>query len=373
MAEYIKVLGQASGSVATAETTLNGFPDPQLEYYATNTSHGGNAYATPGPLFGHNRHDSGVNENNTINYVSGEHAPSSANTTGRTNSIQFTSHNNSYRPWWRISNSIPTTTKPYLKAGQPYTLSLWAKFTGGYHGYQSNNHWNITAYNGSSWFNIIEEKGDASMYGNGLQYNPGWDSPVGGHNNIWDHWGRHYQTFTGQGGFFDFQVKPYNAGFNEWIYLYLDNISLIEGAIPKSLLPRRPIDGTTGNPNALYTSPYTTRSEGWSGLSYASPTVRKVTGPWVNLYIVPDNRSAVASSLTISNIGTSAATYRIAVVKYGETLSHKSMLAFDHPIIQTSAETMTLGLSLAAGDKIIVQSDTDKVQFQLFGSELTVG
>jgi hypothetical protein len=34
---------------------------------------------------------------------------------------------------------------------------------------------------------------------------------------------------------------------------------------------------------------------------------------------------------------------------------------------------MTIGLSLAAGDKIIVQSDTDKVQFQLFGSELTVG
>jgi hypothetical protein len=373
MAEYIKVLGQASGSVATAETTLNGFPDPNLEFYATSTSHGGTAHATPGPLFGHHSHHSGVNENNPIYYLTGEHAPSSENTTGRTNSIRFDSHNSNYRPMWRISNGLATTTKPYLKAGQPYTLSLWGKFTGGYHGYQSNNHWSVTAYNGSSWFNIIEEKGDASMHGNGLTYNPGWDSPVGNHNNIWGHWGRHYQTFTGQGGYFDFQVKPYNAGYNDWTYLHLDNISLIEGAIPKALLPRRPIDGNSGNPNALYTSPYTTRSEGWSGLTYGSPTVRKVTGPWVNLYVCPDNRAAVASSIVVSNIGSSSATYRIAVVKYGESLSHKSMIAFDHPIVQTSAETMTIGLSLAAGDKVIVQSDTDKVQFQLFGSELTVG
>lgn len=373
MAEYIKVLGQASGVVATAETTLNGFPDPQLEFYTTNTSHGGTAYATPGPLFGHYAHNSGVNENNTISYLTGEHAPSSANTVGRTNAIQFSSHNNNYRPWWRISSGLTTTTKPYLKAGQPYTLSLWGKFSGSSFMQHSYNHWSITAYNGSSWFNIIEEKGDGSMHDNGLSYNPGWDSPVSNVNNIWNHWGRHYQTFTGQGGYFDLQVKPYNTSHNDWGYLTLDNISLIEGAIPKALLPRRPIDGTSGNPNALYTTPYTTRSEGWQGLAYASPTVRKVTGSWVNLYVVPDNRAAVASSITISNIGTSSATYRIAVVKYGETLSHKSMLAFDHPIVQTAAETMTIGLSLAAGDKVIVQSDTDKVQFQLFGSEVTVG
>jgi len=373
MAEYIKILGQASGQVATAETMLNGFPDPNLEFYTTQTTHGGDSYATPGPLFGHYNHNSGVNENNTITYVTGQHAPDSANSTGRTNSLEFSSHNNSYRPWWRISNGLSTTTKPFLKAGQPYTLSLWGKFTGGYHGYQSNNHWSVTAYNGSSWFNIIEEKGDASMYGNGLQYNPGWDSPVGSHNNIWEHWGRHYQTFTGQGGYFDLQVKPYNAGFNEWLYFYLDNVQLIEGAIPKALLTRRPVDGASGNPNALYTSPYTTRSEGWSAVAYASPTVRKVTGSWVPLYTVPEARAAVASSIVISNIGASAATYRIAVVKYGESLSHKSFIAFDHPIIQTSNETMTLGISLAAGDRVLVQSDVDKVQFQLFGSELTVG
>ena len=373
MAEYIKVLGQVGGVVATAETTLNGFPDPQLEFYTTDTSHGGDAYATPGPLFGHNSHSSGVNSNNTINYVTGDHAPSSANTTGRTNSIRFDNYNNNYRPRWRIGNGLATTTKPYLKAGQPYTLSLWGKFSGSSHMYQSYNHWSLTAYNGASWFNIIEEKAGASMHDSGLSHNPGWDSPVTNTNHIWNTWGRHYQTFTGQGGFFDLQMQPYSHSHNDWGYFHLDNVSLIEGAVPKALLPRRPIDGTSGNPNALYTAPYTTRSEGWAGLAYASPTVRKVTGAWVTLYTVPDNRAAVASSIAISNIGSVAATYRIAVVKYGESLSHKSMLAFDHPIIQTSNETMTIGISLAAGDKVIVQSDSDKVQFQLFGSELTVG
>lgn len=377
MAEYIKVLGQASGQVASGDTLLNGFPDPNLEFYTTETTViTGSNYSTnnaTSPLFGHYTHDSGLSGNQYITYRTSAHAPDSANSTGRTNSIYFASHENNYRPWWRISSGMATTQKPFLKAGQPYTLSLWARFSGGYHGYQSNNHWNITAYNGASWFNIIEEKGDASMQQNGLSYHPGWDSPVGNHNNIWNHWGRHYQTFTGQGGFFDFQVKPYNAGYNDWVYLDLDNISLIEGAVPKALLTRRPVDGSSGNPNALYTTPYTTRSEGWQGIAYASPTVRKVTGSWVPLYTVPESRAAVASSIVISNIGTTAATYRIAVVKYGEMLTHKSMIAFDHPIVQTSNETMTIGVSLAAGDRVMVQSDTDRVQFQLFGSELTVG
>ncbi len=377
MAEYIKILGQASGQVASGDTMLNGFPDPNLEFYTTDTTViNGDNYSTnnsTSPLFGHYTHESAVNSHNRIEYRTGVYAPDSANSTGRTNSIMFTSYNSNYRPHWRISSGAATTQKPFLKAGQPYTLSLWARFTGSYHGHTNHNHWSILGYNGASWFNIIEEKGDSSMHNNGLSYNPGWDSPVGNHNNIWTHWGRHYQTFTGQGGPFDFQVKPFNAGFNEWLYLDLDNISLIEGAVPRALLPRRPVDGSSGNPNALYTTPYTTRSEGWQGIAYASPTVRKVTGSWTPLYTVPESRAAAASSIVISNIGTTAATYRIAIVKYGEMLTHKSMLAFDHPIVQTSNETMTIGVSLAAGDKVMVQSDTDKVQFQLFGSELTVG
>jgi hypothetical protein len=370
MAEYIKILGQASGTTATAETTLNGWPDPNLEFYTTATNVMNSA---PGPLFGYvGSYGSGANDNFYQHYNTNDHSPDSYNPS-RTNSIRFSAHENNHRPYYRLSQTAATTQKPFLKAGQPYTLSLWAKFTGSYHGHEHHNRWSMRAYNGSSWLDVINRDGDSSMHQNGINYKPGWDSPVNNSNNIWNNWGRHYQTFTGQGGFFDFEVETWNHSYNEWTYLFLDSLVLIEGAIPRALLPRKAIDGSSGNPNALYTTPYTTRSEGWAASNYLSPTIRKVTGSWVNLYVVPDNRAAVASSIVISNIGTSSATYRIAVVKYGEALSHKSMLAFDHPIVQTSNETMTLGISLAAGDKIIVQSDTDKVQFQLFGSELTVG
>lgn len=372
MAEYIKILGQASGTTATAETTLNGFPDPNFSFYTSTTDI---AHGTVAPQFSYaGNYDNGVNGNWYQTYTTSDHSPNAANTiSGRTQSIFFRGHENNHRPYWRLSASPSTTTKPFLKAGQPYTLSLWAKFSNAYHGYQNNNRWSVRAYNGSSWFDIIDRSGDSSMHQTGLSSNPGWDSPVNNTNHIWDTWGRHYQTFTGQGGTFDMEIEGWNSGFNEWLYFHMDSLSLIEGAIPKNLLPYRPIDGTSGNPNALYTTPYTTRSEGWQALEYRSPTVRKVTGAWQNLYVCPESRAAVASSLIIANIGTVAATYRVAVVKYGEQLSHRHMLAFDHPINVTSNETMTLGISLAAGDKVIVQSDTDKVQFQLYGSELTVG
>ena len=48
------------------------------------------------------------------------------------------------------------------------------------------------------------------------------------------------------------------------------------------------------------------------------------------------------------------------------------MLAFDHAINSNSAETLTLGITLAQGDKIIVQSDVDKLTFSAYGSEITL-
>ena len=168
-----------------------------------------------------------------------------------------------------------------------------------------------------------------------------------------------------------FDMRTHSHG-GRWAYWYLDNVILLEGAVPRALLPTRPTDGASGNANALYTSPYTVKSEGWQALAYKSPTLRRVTGSWQTLYTVPENRAAVASTLHISNYGTANATYRVAVQKYGESLGSQHILAFDHPITQTSSESLSIGLTLAAGDRVIVQSDVDKITFQLFGSEQTV-
>jgi regulator of extracellular matrix RemA (YlzA/DUF370 family) len=85
-----------------------------------------------------------------------------------------------------------------------------------------------------------------------------------------------------------------------------------------------------------------------------------------------DNSEPVISTITISNSSTSSQSYRIAVQKFGETLASKHFIAFDHPISATQMETLTLGITLGRQDKIIVQSDSDRVVFSAFGSENTL-
>jgi hypothetical protein len=366
MPEYIKILGQVSGSPAGAIQQLSMFPDPNGEFSTTNVTY---ANPTQSPLFGlPTDNGGGINENCIIGWTTSQHAPNSANSTGRTNSFYTSTHSSNYRPLWKLSTNTTGLERPFLKSGQVYTMSFWTKAMD-----QNQGHWSSHHGHGGMHYSRGVNTYDLVPYTSSFtqhfysQY--GWNDDSSAHNN-WKQW---YGTFTGEGGFFDFQVQMRNHSYNEWTYLYFDNFTLLEGAVPKALLPTRPTDGASGNANALYTSPYTTRSEGWSNIAYRSPTIRKLTGSWQTLYTCPDSRTAVASTLVISNYGTAAATYRIAVQKYGETLASNHILAFDHPIIQTSSESMSIGLTLSAGDRVIVQSDTDKINFQLFGAEQTVG
>jgi len=359
MPEYIKILGQVTTSAAGTLQQLSMFPDPNFEYYTTNTTHV-NQTAPQSPLFGFpvSGGNSGVNDNCQITYITSEHAPNSANATGRTNSMYFTNHNNQYHPRWYM-NSATNLDRPFLKSGQVYTMSFWSKVTDD-SGHANNHH----GHGGMQYSRGVNNY-DIIPYGDNFPsratISNGWVLNA----NMYDTWRQYYTTFTGEGGYFDFNVRIWNHSFSGWVRWYLDNFLIVEGAVPRALLPTRPLDGASGNANALYTSPYTTRSEGWQSTAYRSPTIRRVTGSWQTLYTVPDNRSAVASTLHISNYGTANATYRVAVQKAGETLNSQHILAFDHPITQTSSESLSIGLTLAAGDKIIVQSDVDKITFQL--------
>lgn len=365
MPEYIKILGQISGSAAGPLQQLSMFPDPNGEFSTTDVTFNSPAQS---PLFGApTDNGGGLNENCQIGYSTARFAPNSANVTGRTNSFFTSTHNSDYRPLWKMSTNTTGLERPFLKSGQVYTMSFWARAEGGSHWNTHHGHGGIHYSRGSStMYDIIRYGENVTNHAN-TSY--GWvdDSTI---QNTWKQW---YATFTGEGGLFDLNVQMRNHSFNAWTYFYFDNFTILEGAVPRTLLPTRPLDGASGNANALYTSPYTTRSEGWSNIAYRSPTIRKVTGSWQTLYTCPDNRTAVASTLVIANYGTASGTYRIAVQKYGETLASNHILAFDHPIIQTSSESMSIGLTLSAGDRVIVQSDTDKLNFQLFGAEQTVG
>lgn len=364
MPEYIKILGQITTTAAGALQQLSMFPDPNLEYYTTDTTHNN---TTSGPIFGipTSGGNSGVDSHSQQTYLTGSHAPDSANSTGRTNSLRFYQHGNELHPVWDLNGT--GVDRPFLKSGQVYTLSFWMRAEG------TSGYWNSHHGHGGIHYNRGVNQYDIIPYTQNVNNHANTDYGWVESGTLYNNWKQWYQTFTGEGGNFNMRFRIWNHSYGgRTSHWYLDNVTLLEGAVPRTLLSTRPPDGASGNANALYTAPYTVRSEGWQKAQYQSPTIRKVTGSWQTLYTCPDNRAAVASTLHVSNFGAANTTYRVAVQKSGETLGSQHILAFDHPITQTSSESLSIGLTLSAGDRVLVQSDVDKITFQLFGSEQTV-
>jgi hypothetical protein len=362
MATNYKILGQVQASSAAAKQNLNLWPDPNFEYYSGNHS-SATGSSSNGPAFVWWQGDQRNNSHPAQHYQdSGNGVFANLDTAGRSSNLRFSQHHEYVQPHWRSREEIA----PFLDASKVYTLSFWHRLDVNAHGghtiaYSRDNSANwTTVRDGQSYGN---HTGTAN--GNYTDANTGTQQP-------YSTWVQHYTTFQGTNNYFRMYVRLYSYhSHNEWQYLHLDNIYLTEGALPKSQLPIKAPDGASGNANALYTAPFTTRSEGWEGTPFASATVRKLTGSWQTAYLVPDTYQTVVSTISISNIDATNSMYRVAVQKYGETLSHKHLLCFDQPISANSNETLTLGLTLSAGDKIMVQSDTDRVQFQVYGSEIT--
>jgi hypothetical protein len=362
MGTNYKILGQVQGTSAAAKQNLNLWPDPNFEYY-TGSHSSATGSNSNGPAFIWWQGDQRNNEHPQQHYQDSNHGVyQNLNTPGRSSNLRFSNHHNYVEPHW-ISRS---ELAPFLDSSKVYTLSFWHRLSienyGGHTIAYSTN-------NAGNWTTVREGQSYGSHQSNA---NNNYIDASTGTQQPYENWVQHYTTFQGTNNYFRMYVRLFTYhSHNQWMYAHIDNIYLTEGALPKSQLPQKAPDGASGNPNALYTPPFTTRSEGWETTPYASATVRKLTGSWQTAYLVPDTYQSVVSTLTVSNIADAAATYRIAIQKYGETLTHKHLLAFDQPISGNSVETLTLGLTLGAGDRILVQSDTDKVQFQVYGSEIT--
>ena len=100
-------------------------------------------------------------------------------------------------------------------------------------------------------------------------------------------------------------------------------------------------------------------------LGQAAPSATTAT----TLYTAPESTSAVASTLSIANLGVST-TYRIAVRPAGATLEAKHYLAYDVAINANDAVMLTLGITLATTDVVTVYAGTANLSFSLFGSEI---
>lgn len=87
------------------------------------------------------------------------------------------------------------------------------------------------------------------------------------------------------------------------------------------------------------------------------------------LYTVPAATSAIVSTLTVCNRGTSATTFRIAFDQGGGGVATKDYLYYDHPIRANETFAATMGITLAATDLVRVYAGNSDLTFQAFGLE----
>ena len=90
-----------------------------------------------------------------------------------------------------------------------------------------------------------------------------------------------------------------------------------------------------------------------------------------DLYTVPAATSAIISTITVANRAASDATFRISQSLAGAAISDKDYLIYDVSIPGSGFITLTLGVTMAATDKLRVYASSGDISFNVFGTELS--
>jgi hypothetical protein len=90
-----------------------------------------------------------------------------------------------------------------------------------------------------------------------------------------------------------------------------------------------------------------------------------------DLYTVPSSTQAIISTITVAQLAAGYSAYRIAVRPGGATLANAHYLAYGVEVYEKTAQTITIGLTLDAGDVVTVRADSANVAFGIYGSEVT--
>ena len=88
-----------------------------------------------------------------------------------------------------------------------------------------------------------------------------------------------------------------------------------------------------------------------------------------DLYTTTAGYAGIVSTLAITNTTGTSGTYRIAVVPSGQTLGTQHYIAYEQIINGYESVYLTLGISMAAGDKIKVFAQPG-IAFTAFGTEV---
>lgn len=103
-------------------------------------------------------------------------------------------------------------------------------------------------------------------------------------------------------------------------------------------------------------------------LGQAAPAATTET----DLYTSPASTQTVISSISVANrSSTAAASFRISTSVAGAATTNKDFLAYDVNIAPNGIVVLTVGLTLAATDKVRVYASTANLSFNLYGSEVS--
>lgn len=102
-------------------------------------------------------------------------------------------------------------------------------------------------------------------------------------------------------------------------------------------------------------------------LGQAAPGATTAT----DVYTVPATTEAVISTIVVANRAGTAGTFRISVRPNGASQANEHYVAFDVPIAGSDSITLTLGITLDAGDVITVYGSSASLSWNVFGTEIT--
>ena len=108
-------------------------------------------------------------------------------------------------------------------------------------------------------------------------------------------------------------------------------------------------------------------AEAFKILGQSGPGVATLT----DLYTVPAATSATVSTLTICNRSATATSFRVSVATAGAADAVTQYIYYDQSIDGNSTYAATLGMTLAATDKIRVQATLATLTFCAFGVEVS--
>ena len=103
-------------------------------------------------------------------------------------------------------------------------------------------------------------------------------------------------------------------------------------------------------------------------LGQSNPAATTLT----TLYTVPAAKEAVVSTISVANLTSTAATFRLAVRPAGAAIANQHYIGYDITIGASDSTLITVGLTLATTDVISVYASTANLAFSAFGDEASV-